>query len=428
MDIKNIYQQLTNVDIEEQRKLWDERGKGYYGEFLVFCDLYKYITGNGKLLMNLNIPVDASKTTEIDLLMIHETGIYVFEIKHYKGTIYGKDSEPTWTQYFRTVKNNTFKNPLLQNQYHIAAISKLFPTIPIQSIVVFTSDDCDLRISNSSNTDICLLDEINYTLKNKFKTMDSVLTMEDIDDVFQKLSAYSPMQECITIDTDAASFFSWIQPTIHQLEEKKKEIEQEKEKLIQDGEKLKKAKRKGVIANILVAFACIGITIMIIFGFQKQYDAAIKRNNDEVNAFKQNFLHIDEIGNEYIDALNSYVNVSNITLSSLTDHSVSFTARLSMKNNLYGIVLTEESKYIVMTDSGKVFEYDVFGEHLSYSRLSNTIGQGFRSYGDLKTIPFYGIKNTNEISYIKITNVDLLHINPKRTVIKSNLEIELYSK
>lgn len=40
--------------------------------------------------MNLNIPIEDGKTTEIDLLMIHETGIYVFEIKHYKGTIYEK--------------------------------------------------------------------------------------------------------------------------------------------------------------------------------------------------------------------------------------------------------------------------------------------------------------------------------------------------
>lgn len=90
MDIKETYKQLTGVDIEKQKYLWDERGKGYYGEFLVFCELYKYIAGKCKLLMNLQIPVDSQKTTEIDLIMIHETGLYVFEIKHYKGTIYGK--------------------------------------------------------------------------------------------------------------------------------------------------------------------------------------------------------------------------------------------------------------------------------------------------------------------------------------------------
>ena len=71
--------------MQEQKKLWDERGKGYYGEFLVFTELYKNIKGNCKILMNLEVPTDNGKTTEIDLIMIHENGIYVFEIKHYKG-------------------------------------------------------------------------------------------------------------------------------------------------------------------------------------------------------------------------------------------------------------------------------------------------------------------------------------------------------
>ncbi|MCI8554207.1 MAG: NERD domain-containing protein [Clostridiales bacterium] len=100
MDIKEIYNNLTNVNIDNQKELWDARGKGYYGEYLVFCELYKQISGNCKILMNLDIPTRNGKTTEVDLLLIHETGIYVFEIKHYQGTIYGKDTDNTWTQYF----------------------------------------------------------------------------------------------------------------------------------------------------------------------------------------------------------------------------------------------------------------------------------------------------------------------------------------
>ncbi|MBQ5799166.1 MAG: NERD domain-containing protein, partial [Oscillospiraceae bacterium] len=93
MEIEQVYKQLTNVDIEEQKRIWDERGKGYYGEYLLFCELYKNVAGHGKILMNLNIPTESGGTTEIDLILIHETGIYVFEIKHYKGTIYGKDTD-----------------------------------------------------------------------------------------------------------------------------------------------------------------------------------------------------------------------------------------------------------------------------------------------------------------------------------------------
>ena len=63
-DIESIYQKLTNVDIRQQKLLWDERGKGYYGEFLVFSELYPNIPGACKILMNINIPTAYGKTTE----------------------------------------------------------------------------------------------------------------------------------------------------------------------------------------------------------------------------------------------------------------------------------------------------------------------------------------------------------------------------
>ena len=84
MNISETYKKLTGVDIEQQKYMWDERGKGYYGEFLVFREIYSYISGCCKILMNIEIPTLEGGTTEIDLVMIHETGLYVFEIKHYK--------------------------------------------------------------------------------------------------------------------------------------------------------------------------------------------------------------------------------------------------------------------------------------------------------------------------------------------------------
>ena len=429
MDVKTIYTQLTNVDIEQQKRIWDERGKGYFGEYLLFCELYKSITGNGKILMNLNVPAENSKTTEIDLVLIHETGLYVFEIKHYKGTIYGKDTDAIWTQYFRTVKNNTFKNPIEQNRYHIQALKKLFPDTPIHSCIVFTNYDCDIRVTNSNEEiDICELRNINRTLEYRFAKNTNKYSMSDIDEIFKKLSAYSQMKEPITIDGTEADFFSWVQPIISKLEEKKIEVENEKTEVeneknnwIANTEKLKKTKIKGIALNIVIAILCIILSIFCC-------SSVIQKNNSELAEFKQNFLHIDEIGNEYIDTLNSYVDISNVSLLPLTDDAVTFTARIAMANDTYGIALTENSKYIVMTNSGKVIEYNVFGEHLRYSQIGNMIGKGIREYGDLAEAQFYGISNTNDISYIKITNVELFKLDMRRTPVKDKLEIELYSK
>ena len=145
MTMETIYSNLTSVDIEKQKQIWDERGKGYYGEYLLLTELYQRVKGQCKILMNLNVPTGNGKTTEIDLLMIHETGLYVFEAKHYKGTIYGSYEDAKWTQYFRTQENSHFPSPIRQNEYHIEALKRLFPGTPIKSFVVFTNDETNIK-------------------------------------------------------------------------------------------------------------------------------------------------------------------------------------------------------------------------------------------------------------------------------------------
>ena len=45
-----------------------------------------------RILRHLYLPVgNGDQTTEIDLLMIHRTGIYVFESKNYSGYVKGKE-------------------------------------------------------------------------------------------------------------------------------------------------------------------------------------------------------------------------------------------------------------------------------------------------------------------------------------------------
>ena len=80
-----------------------------------------------------------------------------------------------------------------------------------------------------------------------------------------------------------------------------------------------------------------------------------------------------------------------------------------------------------MTTSNKVYEYNVFGSHLSYNRYNNIISKKIRESATLKEIQFFGI-NKDEIEYIKITNIDLLNTDTTHSTIKSNLELELYKK
>lgn len=172
---------------------------------------------------------------------------------------------------------------------------------------------------------------------------------------------------------------------------------------------------------------CVLISAIIIAGFQKGYDIAIQANNAKVAEFNQKFLHIDEIDNPYIDDLRSYVSVSDAVLSPLTDDAVAFSAKLTLSTDAYAVLLQKNANYIVMTKSGTVFEYPVFGKHLSYDSTANRLNKQNAS-GTLATIYLYGISNPSEISYIKLVGLQLEKPDIANTVIKDNLEIELYSK
>lgn len=436
MNINDIYKQLTNVDIDYQKKLWTDRGKGYYGEFLVFCELYKNLQGTCKILMNLNVPTENEKTTEIDLILIHETGIYVFEIKHYKGTIYGDDNGYLWTQYFRTVKNNTFKNPILQNEYHIKALEKFFNNIPIKSVVVFTNYDCNIKVKNSNpNIHLCTLQYLRKNLEKIFKNSESILSMEKIDEIFDKLSQYSQMQEIILYNGEEKSFTSWLQPTLQELIDKKSDLNKQ---IIKN----KKNNIVIIIINILAFIACIIWIIISINLLKANYNKKLENAtqdyekkliiseqncNIEIEKLKQNLKQNSEIENEYIEDINKYFSVSNVSISQLSNASVTFTAKISKANDIYGMALTKESKYIVKTIDGNVHEYDVFGKHLYYSEYSNMIGKGIRDYGNLAKIQFQGIFK-DEIMNIKINNINLFKLDAAKTLVKENMELELYSK
>lgn len=97
--------------------------KGHYGEYLA-----KYALGNNnvagylKILCNVYVPYQG-KTSEIDIILIHEKGIYVLESKNYSGWIFGSAEQKNWTQCFNKNKKYQFYNPILQNQTHINALS-----------------------------------------------------------------------------------------------------------------------------------------------------------------------------------------------------------------------------------------------------------------------------------------------------------------
>lgn len=120
--------------------------KGLFGEYLTQYMLNcKRLPGYRKILCNLYLPYK-NATTETDVIMIHENGIYVIESKNYSGWIFGNEKQTKWTQMLNKNNKSYFFNPVLQNRTHIRALSEYTKIRPsfIKSYIVF-SERCELK-------------------------------------------------------------------------------------------------------------------------------------------------------------------------------------------------------------------------------------------------------------------------------------------
>ena len=98
---------------------------GFSGEYQTYKMLSKYEKDGAKFLYNCYVPKGEDGTTEIDILMLHKTGIYVLESKNYSGWIFGKEKDNTWTQSLPNGNKNHFYNPIKQNKTHIKWLNEL---------------------------------------------------------------------------------------------------------------------------------------------------------------------------------------------------------------------------------------------------------------------------------------------------------------
>ena len=125
--------------------LTESERKGRELETSVFLSLASSddIPGDHRELWDLYIPKPDGGYAQIDVLMIHETGIYVIECKNYTGWIFGSENNLYWYQTLYSgksgVRKESFYNPILQNKSHINALSDYlnFQKEYINSCIVF---------------------------------------------------------------------------------------------------------------------------------------------------------------------------------------------------------------------------------------------------------------------------------------------------
>lgn len=429
MDIRKIYGDLTSVDIEKQKVLWDERGKGYYGEYLVFTSLYQNLTGTCKILMNIEIPSANKNTTEIDLLLIHESGLYVFEMKHYKGTIYGRYEDEKWTQYFRTQPNSHFYSPVRQNEHHCKALQELVPNLPVYSFIVFTNDDAVINIKGLQSTGIivCRIDELNHYIA-QINSTTKVLTEDQIDSIFNKLSIYSPMvKETICEDGEVypiTDYFNKIKDGYAK-------------SLIEAQEKNKKGynKRKTtiIVAAIIVCAVILVLSFMAVSTARLNTEKAQQMQlnaEQELSEFKKKFTEVDPKNGTNVELKGNFYSIYNVALNESTDLKNTFTFSCSLKINgtKYGIRIDKNTSVIVKMKDGNVYEY-AFSKIFGSAYGTYWVGPFNGWSNDFFDIPKISIpaKSVDDIAYIKLTNIAVVGSVSLTDDYLPGTEFELYS-
>ncbi len=157
-----------------------------YWEYTIFCELEK-INWASHIYTNMYIPqVETVTDTEVDLIFIHETWIYVIESKDYRGWIFGNENDAHWTQSFSRRVRFEFYNPIRQNYSHIKSLEKLIPEYKnhIRWMVVF-SNRSSLKKICSPNSIVIQTQELREKIAGS-----KILTEEQISSINNILTNY----------------------------------------------------------------------------------------------------------------------------------------------------------------------------------------------------------------------------------------------
>lgn len=194
-EFKGINNNEDNYSYDEKyekiKEIYSDKGK--VEEYHVFKKIKRDLEGNFEIFGPVRIfkNKDKKDTTEIDITIIHEVGIFIIEVKNLFGQITGEINEQYWNQKLNSKIEYDFYNPILQNKAHIYHFKKIIDTkkynlenSDIYSIVVFGNDsminsvryeDDNLKIVNTRQ----VVDILNNIIRNKeYKLSDN-----DIQDI-----------------------------------------------------------------------------------------------------------------------------------------------------------------------------------------------------------------------------------------------------
>ena len=148
------------------------------------------IPGYHRELCNLYVPSWNNYRTEIDVVMIHEAGIYVFECKNYGGSVFGSTYDDRWTVVYPNKEKYSVHNPILQNDGHINALADFLGMRyeNFYSYIVFGRDAYLSKVPDDSN--LCIISDyycLEEKLLNHIQLFTGVFSPDSVDEIYEML-------------------------------------------------------------------------------------------------------------------------------------------------------------------------------------------------------------------------------------------------
>ena len=175
--------------------------KGRYGEYLISRMIDKYALKSHLQLVNVYLPKrNSTEMTELDLIYIDRTGVYVIESKNYSGWIFGNEAQQNWTQTMPNKKKFKFYNPIRQNATHIRALQYFLrlPNEAFHSVIVF-SERCQLKAIEvtSQNVHVLKREDLKRFIQKQNQTAKQIFTQGEIETIHKKLLPQMQVSETI---------------------------------------------------------------------------------------------------------------------------------------------------------------------------------------------------------------------------------------
>ncbi|MFN3632784.1 nuclease-related domain-containing protein [Exiguobacterium profundum] len=167
---------------------------GLFGEYLCVAEIESKFF-QPLILTNLYLPHPSKKdrTTEIDVILINQSGVHVIESKNYSGWIFGRARDQYWTQTLPRRKKHRFFNPIKQNELHLKAIEQVLGVdrTHLHSWIVF-----------SNRSTLKQIESAEVPVLNRQQWIKELITYQDfVFDLDEQVRLYEILHSFTQVDT-----------------------------------------------------------------------------------------------------------------------------------------------------------------------------------------------------------------------------------